>query len=120
MNNLGESINSAAVSATPSLAGALVAWYKANAISGVNSGNALPTWTDASGYSNNATQTTPSQQPLYVANAMNGLPVVRFNSANSTYLSLSRVSTGMISPLSASIKVRRASARARPTIRGPD
>ncbi|MGC9944297.1 MAG: lamin tail domain-containing protein, partial [Verrucomicrobiota bacterium] len=67
-----------------------VAWFKADAITGVANGGALATWTDASGNGNNATQPTPGQDPIYATNAMNGLPVVRFNNADSTYLAFTR------------------------------
>ena len=67
-----------------------VAWFKAGAITGINSGGTLFVWGDSSGSGFNATQANPGQQPTFVANAMNGLPVVRFNSANSTVLAFSR------------------------------
>ena len=67
-----------------------VAWFKADAISGVTNGGTLTTWTDASGNGYNATQGTPGQAPTYVIKAMNGLPVVRFNTTNNTYLSFPR------------------------------
>jgi hypothetical protein len=67
-----------------------VAWFKADAITGVTTGGALAAWTDSTGNGYNATQGALSQQPTYVTNAMNGLPVVRFNSNNSTCLSFTR------------------------------
>jgi hypothetical protein len=67
-----------------------VTWFRADAVTGVTNGGALATWTDSSGNGYNATQGTSGQQPSYVTNAMNGLPVVRFNSANSTCLAFSR------------------------------
>ena len=67
-----------------------VAWFKADSITGVNSGATLQTWTDVTGNGFNATQGTTSQRPIYVTNAMAGEPVVRFNSANNTSLALNR------------------------------
>ena len=67
-----------------------VAWFKADAITGVTNGGALAAWTDSTGNGYNATQGALSQQPTYVTNAMNGLPVVRFHSNNSTCLSFTR------------------------------
>jgi hypothetical protein len=67
-----------------------VTWFKADAISGATNGSGLAVWNDSSGNGYNATQTAPGQEPVYVTNAMNGLPVVRFNSDNSTSMSFTR------------------------------
>ncbi|MGO8925892.1 MAG: lamin tail domain-containing protein [Limisphaerales bacterium] len=67
-----------------------VTWFRADRITGVTNNGALATWPDFSGNGYNATQAAPSQDPTYVTNAMNGLPVVRFNATNSTYLSFTR------------------------------
>lgn len=92
INSLGNSTNSTQVGATiPSVTGKLVAWFKADGITGVNNGTALAIWSDASGFGNNATQVNASYRPTYITNGMNGLPVIRFNAANSTYLSFNRV-----------------------------
>jgi hypothetical protein len=56
-------------------------WFKADALIGA-SNSSVPTWTDASGKLNNATQTDADRQPKLVTNAMNGKPVVRFDGAN--------------------------------------
>jgi hypothetical protein len=91
INSLGSGADSAPVSATlPAASSALVAWFKADAITGVNSGATLPTWIDSSGGGYNATNSVTSHDPTYVTNAMNGKPVVRFNNANSTYLAFPR------------------------------
>ena len=87
VNAVGEGINSAQASANPS---ALMVWFKADAITNLNNGAAVSTWTDLSGNGCNAMQTLSANQPTYVTNAMNGLPVVRFNSINGTYLWLYR------------------------------
>ena len=39
-------------------------------------------WNDISGSGDNATQTTPTRQPLYKTNAINGLPALRFDGIN--------------------------------------
>jgi hypothetical protein len=83
VNTNGESTNSSPVSANTL---ALVAWFKADAITGVASGAPLSVWPDATGNGYNAWQTTSTNQPTYVAGALNGLPVVRFNTTNSSYL----------------------------------
>jgi hypothetical protein len=67
-----------------------VAWFKADAITGVSNGGPLANWTDSTGNGYTATQPALSQEPTYVTNAMNGLPVVRFNTTNSTCLSFTR------------------------------
>jgi hypothetical protein len=87
VNTAGQGAPSLEVSATPFT---LAAWFKADAITGVANGSALATWPDASGNGYDATQGTPAQRPTYVTGAMNGLPAVRFNSANSTFLAFSR------------------------------
>ena len=87
VNSFGAGTSSSEVVATPFN---LAVWFKANAITGLANGAAVSIWPDVSGNTNNATQTAVSQQPAYVTNAMNGLPVVRFNSTNSTYLSFNR------------------------------
>ncbi len=48
-------------------------------------------WQDQSGRGNNAAQLSSSNQPVLVANALNGRPVVRFTQASSQRLSLPNV-----------------------------
>ncbi len=79
--------NSSEVSAFPFN---LAAWFAADGITGLAGGAGVSNWMDLSGIGNNASQTVVSNQPIYVTNAMNGLPVVRFNSTNGTYLSFNR------------------------------
>ena len=69
-------------------------WLKADAITGLTNGATVGTWPDCSGWSNNATQGTQGQQPLYIANALNGLPVVRFNPTNDQDFSLPSILNG--------------------------
>jgi hypothetical protein len=57
-------------------------WLKADAITGLTNNASVGTWFDSSGWSNNATQNTLSQQPLYVTNTINGYPTVQFNGTN--------------------------------------
>jgi hypothetical protein len=87
VDSAGVSPNSGEVRALPFDLGA---WFEASAITGLANGAYLSDWKDLSGNGNNATQTVASNQPIYVLNAMNGLPVARFNSNNSTYLSFNR------------------------------
>ncbi|HEV2434587.1 MAG TPA: LamG-like jellyroll fold domain-containing protein, partial [Verrucomicrobiae bacterium] len=87
VNTNGESLNSAEVSVPfPRV----VTWFRADAISGLNNGDDVASWTDSSGYGYIATQTNASQQPTYVAGALNRLPVVHFNGANNQVLTLNR------------------------------
>jgi len=86
---LGESSNSSAASAVPS-APVPVAWFRADAIAGLTNHAPVATWGDYSGNANNATQPTRANEPSYVTGAMNGLPVIRFNSTDDTYLAFSR------------------------------
>jgi fructan beta-fructosidase len=87
VNTNGESLNSAEVSAS---AAVTVAWFKADAITGLANGAAVASWSDASGHGFTATQAAPGQQPIYMAGALNGLPVVHFTGTNSQVLALAR------------------------------
>ncbi|MBW8864369.1 MAG: hypothetical protein JF609_05485 [Verrucomicrobia bacterium] len=88
LHAFGESGNSAEASAAP-VAPAVAAWFKADAITGLGNGAAVSSWTDSSGHGLNATQ-SGSQRPTYSVNAINGLPVVHFNSASSQDLFFNR------------------------------
>lgn len=79
----GEGSNSVEAEASPL---ALVAWFHADAITNLSNGSAVSEWPDSSGNSYNAIQALGTHQPSFVSSAINGLPVVRFNSANSSYL----------------------------------
>jgi hypothetical protein len=87
VNAFGAGAGSVEVNALPYV---LASWFKADAITGLVSGAALSVWPDSSGRTNHASQPNASQQPTYVTAAMNGLPVVRFNAAKSTYLAFNR------------------------------
>lgn len=83
LNIVGEGTNSIQASATPF---ALTTWFKADAITDLVNGATVSTWTDSTGNGFNALQTLSANQPTYVTGAINGLPVIRFNSVNSSYL----------------------------------
>jgi hypothetical protein len=83
VNTVGESADSTEASVNPA---SLVAWFRADAITGLASGAPVSVWNDSSGNEYNASQPASPNQPVYVPDAMNGLPVVRFNATNSDYL----------------------------------
>mgnify|MGYP005840254249 CR=1 FL=1 len=56
-------------------------WLDANKL-GLSDGNPVSTWSDLSGNSNNATQGTASNQPIFNTNAINGLPALTFDGGN--------------------------------------
>jgi hypothetical protein len=60
----------------------LLAWFKADAITGVATGAPLARWPDSSGNGNDVVQATASAQPLYSATGFpGGLPAVLFDGA---------------------------------------
>ena len=60
------------------LVSGMVLWLKADAITGVTSGNPISTWPDSSGNGNNAT--VASGTGTYNTSQINGLPAVTFSS----------------------------------------
>ncbi len=90
INSLGDGANSVETSATPTFYTSLKTWFAANAIVGLSNGAAVSNWQDLSGNGYAATQNNSIQKPSYVTHSLNGLPVVRFNAANSNALSFSR------------------------------
>ena len=56
-----------------------LAWYQADAITGLVDGNAVVTWLDSSGNGYHVTQAVGAQQPTYRIGIQNGLPAVRFD-----------------------------------------
>lgn len=60
----------------------LYQWLKADAITGLNNGDAIATWEDSSGNNRDATQATGANQPTYQTNVVNSLPVVRFDGSD--------------------------------------
>jgi fructan beta-fructosidase len=67
-----------------------VAWFKADALTSLANGASVAIWPDSSGCGFTAIQTTFSQRPTYVTDALNGLPVVHFNGANNQVLAFNR------------------------------
>jgi len=61
--------------------GGIILWLKAD-IGVTLNGSTVSVWTDQSGNNNNAIQSNPSNQPLLVTGALNGLPVLRFDGLN--------------------------------------
>ncbi len=57
----------------------LAAWHKADSLTGLTDGDPVSQWDDSSGNDRHAVQATVSQQPLYRANILNGMPVLRFD-----------------------------------------
>jgi PKD repeat protein len=60
----------------------LLMWLEADAITGLNNGDPVSTWPDASGNGQNATQSTSSKRPIYRTNQVNGLPAVEFDASD--------------------------------------
>lgn len=56
-------------------------WLKADAITSLNDGDPIPSWTDSSGNGYNAAG-SGGTSPAYRTNVLNGLPVVRFSGSN--------------------------------------
>ena len=68
--------------------GSLALWLKADSgLAQVYANPPVDLWADQSGNGNNATQPSSINRPLWVAGALNGRPVVRFDGVNS-YLNL--------------------------------
>jgi PKD repeat protein len=58
----------------------LQAWFKADSANSVHlSGSNVAQWNDCSGQGNDLIQAAGANQPLYIAGALNGLPVIEFN-----------------------------------------
>jgi predicted alpha-1,6-mannanase (GH76 family) len=83
VNSVGESTNSVEANASPR---GLVAWLKADDLASLNNGDPVSFWPDASGNGYDAHQALTANRPTFVTGALNGLPVVRFSAANSSYL----------------------------------
>jgi hypothetical protein len=99
VNDSGESANSAEIAVTtttppPPPIPVLKTWFKADGLNGLANGASVSVWSDASGNGDDATQGSQSQQPKFIADGINGLPVVRFNSTDQTYLSFARPVSG--------------------------
>jgi fibronectin type 3 domain-containing protein len=68
--------------------GGVRTWLRADTGVTVDGSTNVSTWADQSGNNNSGTQTTAANRPGYITGALNGLPVVRFVSTNSTRLAL--------------------------------
>lgn len=54
----------------------LVGWWRADAVTGMADGDLMSTWADVSGNERPFTQVSPSLQPTYKTNIVNGLPAI--------------------------------------------
>ena len=64
-----------------------VAWFKADAITGLSDGDSVGAWDDSGPNNKDATQATDSLKPVYKANLVGGLPAVRFDGINDRLVS---------------------------------
>lgn len=62
--------------------GNLRVWLKADADVTSDGSGAISKWNDVSGLGNNAIQNTPSNQPVFLTNLVNGRPAIRFDGTN--------------------------------------
>jgi fructan beta-fructosidase len=88
VNTNGESANSLEASA---IAPILVAWFKADALTNLANNASVAIWPDSSGFGSTAIQTIISQRPTLLVGALNGLPVVHFESTNNQVITFNRV-----------------------------
>lgn len=65
----------------------LVLWLDASQLTGYYIDQTIKSWTDFSGYGNNASQSTYAQQPTYKSGLLNGKAVISFLQSNDTELS---------------------------------
>lgn len=78
-------VNDCVASTPPS--SSMILWLRADAGVTTTSGGTVTSWLDQSPSKNVAAMSTPSREPAYVAGALNGYPVIRFNGAQSLILS---------------------------------
>lgn len=64
---------------SPASVAGLYLWLKADAITGLNDGDAVATWVDSSSSGADATQGTAGNRPTYQTAEVNSLPCVRFD-----------------------------------------
>jgi len=69
---------------------AMTAWFKADALTGLANGARVSKWPDLTGNGFDAIQPVATNQPAFVANAINGKPALHFSSASKSYLWLYR------------------------------
>jgi len=60
----------------------LTLWLKADAITGLNDGDGVTTWSDQSGQGFNASQTDATRKPIFKTNIINSQPIIRFDGSN--------------------------------------
>lgn len=86
--NVTGKLTTTATSLTPDNAttATLYLWLKADAITGLNDGDAVDTWTKSGGIASDATQSTAGFRPVYKTNIINTLPVVRFDGSDDKLL----------------------------------
>jgi hypothetical protein len=77
--------DAAAVLWAPDSLSDLVAWYKADAITGLSDDDPVSTWTDSSASGWNASEST-THRPTYKTNILNSKPIVRFSGTNNLSL----------------------------------
>ncbi len=87
VNTNGESASSSEVSVA---APTTIAWFKADALTGLANGTGVAVWSDSSGHGFSAIQTILSQRPTFMTGAWNGLPVVHFNGVSNQLFTLNR------------------------------
>lgn len=68
-----------ATSQSPAAIAGMMVWFEADAITGLNDGDAVSTWPDSSSNGSDLTQSTGSNKPVYKTGIVNGRPVVRFD-----------------------------------------
>jgi len=66
-------------------------WFRADAGVTTNGTGNVSVWADQSGIANNATNLTLANQPLWIDNALNGKPVLRFDGVNDELSTLNNV-----------------------------
>lgn len=54
-------------------------WLDASAITGLNNNDPVTTWSDQSGFNNDASQPTGANKPLFKTNVINTLPAILFD-----------------------------------------
>lgn len=57
-------------------------WLKADALTSINDGETVTTWSDSSGNGYDLTQSNSSYKPLYKTNILNSMPGIRFDGSN--------------------------------------
>lgn len=64
------------------LANGVVVALMADLLTGLSNNDPVTTWTDFSGNGNSPTQAIADNKPLYIANVLNGLPIIRGDGSN--------------------------------------